>query len=113
MTVTPLPYNESPIPRGRPQPIAEVLSDLIARRGYAREQSSAACDEAWRQAAGEMLARHTRCGQVRRGKLEVIVANSILMQEITFQKSQILASLKQHLPELNITDLKLKVGVIN
>ena len=107
-----MPNNERSTPRGRPQPIAEVLSDLLARRGYAREQSSAACGEAWRQAAGELLARYSRAGQVRRGKLEVIVANSTLMQEITFQKAQILASLNRQLPDQQISDLKLKVGVI-
>jgi predicted nucleic acid-binding Zn ribbon protein len=107
-----LPNHEPSIPRGRPQPIAEVLNDLLARRGYAREQSSAACGEAWCKAAGELLARYSRPGQVRRGKLEVVVANSTLMQEITFQKAQIVAALNTQLPELNITDLKLKVGVI-
>ncbi len=72
---------------GRPKPIADIMAQLMARRGYAREQSAAAYDDAWRSAVGEAIARFTRAGAIRRGALEVFVANSTLMQELTFQKS--------------------------
>jgi predicted nucleic acid-binding Zn ribbon protein len=97
---------------GRPQPIKEVLAELILRRGYAREQSSAAFESAWRTAAGEFFARHTRCGGLRRGVLEIIVGNSLLMQEITFRKPALLAELIRLLPNAQIRDIKLRVGVV-
>jgi hypothetical protein len=96
----------------RPQPIAEILADLIARRGYAREQSSTALAAAWRQAVGDFLAGHTRCGGVRRGSLEVAVANSTLVQEITFRKQDLIRQLTQLLPDQQIVDLRLRVGLI-
>ena len=34
--------------RAGPKRIADVVNDLMARRGYAQVQSSAACAEAWR-----------------------------------------------------------------
>ena len=102
----------TPATPGRPQPIAEVLADLITRRGYAREQSSANYEQAWRTAVGEFLAGHTRCGLVRRGKLEVVVANSTLVQEITFRKQTIVSELTRLLPDEKIADLKLRVGPI-
>jgi predicted nucleic acid-binding Zn ribbon protein len=107
-----LAHQKASSPQGRPQPIAEILSELMTRRGYAREQAAAACAAAWSEAAGELLARHTRCGQVRRGKLEVIVANSTLMQEITFQKPRLLQELARLAPDESIVDLKLRVGQI-
>jgi predicted nucleic acid-binding Zn ribbon protein len=95
---------------GRPQPIAEILSDLMVRRGYARQEASAAAVEAWRAAAGPLLAEHTCVARCRRGVLEVLVANSTLVQEITFRKAGLIKDLARLLPEEQITDLKLRVG---
>ena len=45
------------------------------------------------EAAGPLVAKYTRPGQVRRGTLEVVVANSTLMQELGFQKRDLLDAL--------------------
>ena len=94
----------------RPKPIADVLAELLARRGYARVQSAAVCADAWRTAAGDTLAPFTRAGAVRRGVLEVIVGNSALVQEMSFQKKRLLSRLAELLPEEKIRDLKFRVG---
>jgi len=44
--------------------------------------------------------------------LEVTVANSTLMQELGYQKSDILSSLSQLLPDQKIRDLRFRVGSI-
>src|SRR5215475_2813803 len=94
---------------GRPQKIANVLAEMMARRGYARDRSSASLAEAWEQAAGPLVAQHSRVGLVRQGRLEVTVAHSALVQELTFQKAAILAELRKRLPEENIADLRFRV----
>ena len=93
-----------------PRKIADVLSDLMARRGYARQQSSDDLSSAWRQAAGELFAQHSRVGLVRHGRLEVTVTHSALVQELTFQKAAILAHLRAALPRQQINDLRFRVG---
>lgn len=100
------------MPFGQPQPIGDILAELIARRGYARVRSAGACAEAWRQAAGQQLAAHTRATEVRRGVLEVLVSNSTLVQEIGFQKRALLDRLAELLPDENIRNLKFRVGPI-
>lgn len=95
-----------------PKKIADVMSELLTRRGYARVQAAASYDDAWREAAGEQMARYTRVVQIRRGVVEVIVANSTLVQELTFQKRAILKQLAELLPEERIADLRCKVGPI-
>jgi predicted nucleic acid-binding Zn ribbon protein len=97
---------------GRPQSIADVLAQLLARRGYARQSASADCGEAWREAAGPTLAPFTRPGNVRRGALEVMVANSVLLQEITFQKAALLERLQALLPDQGIRDLRFRIGTM-
>ncbi|HVX13490.1 MAG TPA: DUF721 domain-containing protein [Pirellulales bacterium] len=103
-------FNKKPTGRGRPQKMGDLLAELMARRGYAREQAAHQYEAAWRQAAGELLARHTRVGTVRRGALEVTVANSVLLQELTFQKHSILEQLARLLPEERIDKLRFRVG---
>jgi predicted nucleic acid-binding Zn ribbon protein len=97
---------------GKPQRIGDVLAELMARRGYAREQSFERYAEVWRQVAGEMLAASSRATQVRRGVLEVLVSNSTMIQEIAFQKSELVKRLAAALPEENIRDLRLRVGPV-
>ncbi len=96
----------------QPQHIGDVLSELMARRGYARVQSGGLCADAWREAAGADFASATRAGQVRRGVLEVWVANSTLVQEIGFRKASLVARLAALVPDENIRDIKLRVGPI-
>lgn len=96
----------------KPQPIADVLSRLIARRGYARVQSGAELLAAWRTAAGP-LAAHTLPGELSRGVLRVQVRHSTLMQELTFAKAEILTKLTALLPEQNIRELRFRVGAVD
>jgi hypothetical protein len=65
----------------RPKRIADVLAELITTRGYGRIEADRQFGAAWTAAAGELLARSSRAGRLHRGKLEVLVANSITMQE--------------------------------
>jgi predicted nucleic acid-binding Zn ribbon protein len=93
-----------------PKPIGDILSELMARRGFARVKAAAAFEDAWRQAAGEMAAEYTRVGNLRRGKLEVTVANSALVQELSFQKTALLATLRKLVPDAAIRDVRFRVG---
>ncbi|MEN6457957.1 MAG: DUF721 domain-containing protein [Thermoguttaceae bacterium] len=95
-----------------PQAIGDVLSELMARRGYGRIQSAANYDAAWREAAGPLTAKYTRPGQLRRGTLEVVVAHSALVQELGFQKQTLLKSLARLLPDDGIENLKFRVGSV-
>jgi len=93
-----------------PRKFADVLAELMARRGYSRERSRNDLADAWRTAAGDLIADHSRPGLVRRGTLEVIVTHSALLQELSFQKGQILAKLGELAPQEKIADLRFRVG---
>ena len=95
-----------------PQAIGDVLVQLMARRGFAGVRRAATCEEAWRQAAGELAAGYSRVGAVRRGTLEVLVANSTLLQELTFQKQTLLETLGELLPDEKIRDIRFRLGAI-
>jgi len=96
-----------------PKSIGDILPELLARRGVARIKSAANYEEAWRQAAGDLVAKYTRIGQPRGGKLEVVVANSTLVQELGFQREMLLGKLAQLLPDERIDQLRFRVGIVN
>ena len=95
-----------------PQAISTILAELMAKRGYARVQGAAEYEAAWREAAGELIAQYSRVGSLRRGKLEVTVAHSTLLQELGFQKPQLVKKLNELLPGQAIEDLKFRVGPV-
>jgi predicted nucleic acid-binding Zn ribbon protein len=94
------------------QPIGDILSELMAKTGFARIQSGEALAAAWRSAAGELAARYSRAGSVKRGKLEIVVSNSTLLQELNFRKKDLIATLAGALPDHGIRDLKFRLGTM-
>lgn len=95
-----------------PKSVRDVLSQLLAKRGYAQIQTAAGCEAAWREAVGTKLAGDTRPGNVKRGVLEVLVRNSAVLQELAFLKGKIVKSLSKTVPEQKIRDLRFRVGAM-
>ena len=101
----------------RPTPIADNLAELMARHGFARVPGAEAREEAWKKAvgslaAGDVIAEHTQIGKLSRGRLDVIVGHSTLVQELEFQKAILLKHLTEYLPDENIKDLRFRLGTI-
>ena len=97
-----------------PKKIGNVIAQLVSRRGYAQIHAAGEREEAWQAVAGEQFAAVTRCLSLRRGVFEVLVANSLLMQELTFRKEAIAqrdCSKSCRMPA--IKQLKFKVGRID
>lgn len=95
-----------------PRHISEVLTELMVRQGYSRQQWSAALEEAWKQAVGPAFASMTQVGRICRGVLEVVVGHSTLVQELNFQKEDLLQTLSCLLPDQPIRDLRFRLGRI-
>jgi predicted nucleic acid-binding Zn ribbon protein len=96
----------------QPERIGNVLAELMAQCGYARQQADQALQDAWQAAAGDLATRFTRVGPLRRGMLEVTVANSVLLQELSFQKQGLLEALAKKLPDHHIRGLRLRTGCV-
>jgi predicted nucleic acid-binding Zn ribbon protein len=94
-----------------PEQLGEILSRLFTARGWGRKQARLHLEETWADIVGPRDARHTRVGALRRGVLEVLVDNAVLMQELAqFQKRQLLEQLRRRLPGSTFTDLRFRAG---
>jgi len=96
----------------RPKRISNVIAQVVQRRGYAQVRAAGDREVAWTEAVGE-LASSTRVGGVRRGTLEIHVVNSLLMQELTFRKEELITKLQTALPDAGIKQLRFRVGQVN
>jgi predicted nucleic acid-binding Zn ribbon protein len=101
------------LPKAGPRRIGDVVSELMAQTGFAQVQAAKTMDHVWREAVGEATVRYTRPGRVRRGVLEVGVASSTIVQELVFQKAELLTSIRRLLPDTPIRDLRFHVVPID
>jgi len=94
-----------------PQPLSIALSELIALRGFARVRSDDELRAAWKRVAGEELARQTSPQQLSRGVLTVAVTSAPLLNElVSFRSAELLAQMKQAVPNLKIKSLKFRLS---
>jgi len=101
-------------PRQGPQRLGEILSQLFTSRGWGRRQGRLHLEKAWAAAVGAEHSPHTRAGALRRGVLEVVVDNAVLLQELAhFHKRRLLEELRRRLPGTPLTALRFRAGVLD
>jgi predicted nucleic acid-binding Zn ribbon protein len=97
---------------GQPKRVSDILAQLVQKKGYAQVRADQTHREAWQTAAGPAIAAVTEPGTITRGTLEVTAANSLVMQELTFEKERLLAAIQAAMPDAGIKQLRFKVGQI-
>ncbi|MCM2373119.1 DUF721 domain-containing protein [Aporhodopirellula aestuarii] len=90
--------------------IGTIVSQLMSRRGYASVASDNAMTASIAKSVGPALAGSIMVGKLNRGVLQVYAVDSVVMQELTFQKRQILRALIKDHPQAKITDIRFKLG---
>ncbi len=94
-----------------PERLGEILGRLFVSRGWGRRQGRLHLEQAWAEAVGTQQSRYTRVVAIRRGVLEVEVANSVLLQELAhFHKRKLLEQLRRRLPGTTLKDLRFRAG---
>ena len=91
--VRPMPFPSRRSDASGPLSIGSVMSRLMARTGYAREQAAGGLAAAWERVAPDALRGASQPGLVRRGVLEVFVTHSALVQELGFHKRELVAQI--------------------
>jgi predicted nucleic acid-binding Zn ribbon protein len=106
------------VPNRGPERLGEILSRLFTARGWGRRQGRLQLERAWAEAVAALgldptHAEHARPGAVRRGVLEVVVDNAVLLQELAhYHKRRLLEQLRRRLPGTPLTDLRFRAGVL-
>ena len=98
--------------RRRPKRPADILSQLMARKGYSQTKTNDELDEVWNSIVGQKWQTKTRVGNISRGVLEVFVSSSAVNQQLGFQKKKLIKELSQQMPKNKIKDIKFSLGSI-
>ena len=105
-------YRRRRVPVSPAKKMGDVVGQLLVKRGYGNVQQAQSLQQIWQGVAGEKYAANTKAAQLRRGVLEVLVANSAVMQELTFIKTKLVKVLAQSAAEQNIQNIRFKVGSV-
>ena len=109
-----MPMGREPVERG-PERLGEILSRLFTARGWGRRQDRLHLEQALAEATSAcgVDAEQVRPGAMRRGVLEVVVGNAVLLQELAhYHKRRLLEALRGRLPNIPLTDLRFRAGVL-
>ncbi len=94
------------------KPASALLNRLLARKGYAQQQSSRELDEHWNAIVDPRWHSKTKVGTLRQGVLEITVSNSSVSHHLNFMKRDLLKKLQTRMPQNRITDLRFRIGNI-
>ena len=99
------------MPEKGPELLSDILSRLFTARGWGRRQERVRLEEAWKETIGPAQIEETHLGTFRKGVLEVLVSNAVLLQELAhYQKRRLLEQLRQRLPGVKLIDLRFRIG---
>lgn len=96
-----------------PKSLAEVLGELAADAGFAKVLSSAQFEAAWKEIVGPDIAAHTAISLPRRGRVDILVEHSVLLQELSFRKEELLSALRRKLPGKPISEIRFRLGKVD
>lgn len=91
--------------------IGTIVSQLMSRRGYASVAVDHAMTASVAASVGPALAGSFQVGKLNRGVLLIHVIDSVVMQEFTFQKRQIIKRLQKDHPQTKLKDIRFKIQV--
>ncbi len=89
-----------------------LAAKVMTRYSVASSQASRQLEKEWEATVGPKVAADTRPGNLRRGVLEVIVSNSAIHQQLSFQKKKLVTQLQQNPQLAKIRDIRFRVGQI-
>ena len=97
----------------RPKKAGSVVNQLLTRHGISQQQHNQQLRSNWNAAVGPKWNQLSLAGSISRGVLEVTVANSLVNQQLTFEKKKLLTTMQKLMPEAKLKNLRFRVGNVN
>jgi len=94
----------------RLQPIGEILTAALKKRGMIAPIRESAVFKLWPQAVGEQIAAQTRPDRLHAGTLFVRATSSVWVQQLHFMKEDIKQKLNQLAGKAAVDDIRFTVG---
>jgi len=93
-----------------PTLLKEVLGQALKRMGMEMGPEDLFIRLSWEEVVGEQIARHAKPGGLQRGRLFIVVEDSIWLYHLSLLKSQLAASFNERLKAPVVKEVYLKIG---
>jgi hypothetical protein len=97
---------------GTPKTVGRLAARVLSTHAVAAEQATSNLLEAWIKVAGAEYQNSTFVGSVKRHRLEITCSNSLINQQLTFQKQQLVEGMNREVPSLKIKDISFRIGPV-
>lgn len=88
--------------------VGSLIKEMLDQPGFGEQLNRHQAWLVWDQIVGEQIASRARPKKLRKGVLEVQVDHPVWMQQLHMLKPQILARIKERIPNAGITDIYLR-----
>jgi hypothetical protein len=85
-----------------------AIDKLIKRYQLQGKLTETQLNDSWEEIMGKPIAKYTRSLQLNNGRLVVKLSSSVLRQELSYGKDQLIERLNEHFGEAVIKDIVLK-----
>ncbi|MCI0369924.1 MAG: DUF721 domain-containing protein [candidate division NC10 bacterium] len=89
-----------------------VLAETLRALDLERPLKAASLEDLWPEVVGPEVAQRTRAGALSRGRLTVLVTDSVWLQQLTMLKPRLIEALNRHLGEPLVQDLFFRVETL-
>ena len=96
--------------RSFPQRLGDFLEGVLKEKGFLRRLKEEEVLGVWEEVAGKETALHTRPLRVRKGTLLVACSSSPWVQELTFLREKMVASLNEKIGEKVVKEIRFVVS---
>jgi hypothetical protein len=88
--------------------LKEAINKLIKHYQLQGKLTETQLNDSWEEIMGKPIAKYTRSLQLNNGRLVVKLSSSVLRQELSYGKNQLIERLNEHFGEAVIRDIVLK-----
>lgn len=88
--------------------LKEAINKLIKTYQLQGKLTETQLNDSWEEIMGKPIAKYTRSLQLNNGRLVVKLSSSVLRQELSYGKNQLIERLNEHFGEAVIRDIVLK-----
>ena len=89
----------------------DILPGILSKLGIGRQRKDDDFAACWKEMAAD-LAAQTRFNGIRRGVVEILAQNSLIIQELSYRKDAFLETMRQRYPDASIKDLRFRIGLL-
>ncbi|MFQ5988453.1 MAG: DciA family protein [Candidatus Methylomirabilales bacterium] len=93
--------------------LQEAMEGALGQLGLGVSLTTVTIHRFWSEVVGEEVARRSQPGLLRNGRLQVTVSDAVWLQQLTFLKPKILASLEARLGSRVVRELFFTVGTLS